>query len=93
MVDVVRGECEAKEGGGGENHLSRSHQADKKKSIFMQLLEYPIPPLTAAALQMIICKRPAPLTVSLTVKCPLFFIRPAQPWPKVKDISHEDIIY
>ena len=60
MLDVVRGECEAKEGGGGENHLSRSHHADKKKSIFMQLLEYPIPPLTAAALQMIICKRPVP---------------------------------
>ena len=76
MVDVFRGECEAKEGGGGENHLSRSHQADKKKSIFMQLLEYPIPPLTAAALQMIICKRPAPLTVSLTVKCPLFLYAP-----------------
>ena len=33
----------------------------KKKSIFMQLLESPIPPLTAAALRMIICKRPAPL--------------------------------
>ena len=31
----------------------------KKKSIFMQLLESPIPPLTAAALRMIICKRPA----------------------------------
>ena len=26
----------------------------------MQLLESPIPPLTAAALRMIICKRPAP---------------------------------
>ena len=32
----------------------------KKKSIFMQLLESPIPPLTAAALRMIICRRPAP---------------------------------
>ena len=32
----------------------------KKKSIFMQLLEFPIPPLTAAAPRMIICKRPAP---------------------------------
>ena len=32
----------------------------KKKSISMQLLESPIPPLTAAALRMIICKRPAP---------------------------------
>ena len=32
----------------------------KKKSIFMQLLESPIPPLTAAALRMIICKRPVP---------------------------------
>ena len=32
----------------------------KKKSIFMKLLESPIPPLTAAALWMIICKRPAP---------------------------------
>ena len=32
----------------------------KKKSILMQLLESPIPPLTAAALRMIICKRPAP---------------------------------
>ena len=32
----------------------------KKKSISMQLLESPIRPLTAAALQMIICKRPAP---------------------------------
>ena len=32
----------------------------KKKSIFMQILESPIPSLTAAALRMIICKRPAP---------------------------------
>ena len=32
----------------------------EKKSIFMQLLESPIPPLTAAALWMIICKRPVP---------------------------------
>ena len=32
----------------------------KTKSIFMQLLESPIPPLTAAALRMIICKRAAP---------------------------------
>ena len=32
----------------------------KKKSISMQLLESPIPPLTAAALRMIICKRPVP---------------------------------
>ena len=32
----------------------------KKKSISMQLLESPIPPLTAAALRMIICKEPAP---------------------------------
>ena len=32
----------------------------KKKSIFKQLLEPPIRPLTTAALQMIICKRPAP---------------------------------
>ena len=32
----------------------------KKKSISMQLLESQIPPLTAAALRMIICKRPAP---------------------------------
>ena len=32
----------------------------KKKSIFMQLLESPIPPLTAAALRMIICKRLSP---------------------------------
>ena len=32
----------------------------KKKSISMQLLESTIPPLTAAALRMIICKRPAP---------------------------------
>ena len=31
-----------------------------KKSFFMQLLESPIPSLTAAALRMIICKRPAP---------------------------------
>ena len=31
-----------------------------EKSIFMQLLESPIPPLTAAALRMIICKRPVP---------------------------------
>ena len=31
----------------------------KNKSIFKQLLEFPIPPLTAAALQIIICKRPA----------------------------------
>ena len=30
----------------------------KKKSIFMQLLKSAIPPLTTAALQMIICKRP-----------------------------------
>ena len=30
----------------------------QKKSISMQLLESPIPPLTAAALRMIICKRP-----------------------------------
>ena len=33
----------------------------KKKSIFMQLLESCISPLTAAALWMIICKRPVPL--------------------------------
>ena len=32
----------------------------QEKSIFMQLLEFPIPPLTAAALGMIICPRPAP---------------------------------
>ena len=32
----------------------------KKKSISMQLLESPIPPLTAAALRIIMCKRPAP---------------------------------
>ena len=32
----------------------------KKKSIFMQLLKSQIPPLTAAALRIIICKRPAP---------------------------------
>ena len=32
----------------------------KKKPISIQLLESPIPPLTAAALRMIICKRPAP---------------------------------
>ena len=32
----------------------------QRKSIFMQLLESPFPPLTAAALRMIICKRPAP---------------------------------
>ena len=32
----------------------------EKKSIFIQLLESPIPPLTAAALRMIICKWPAP---------------------------------
>ena len=32
----------------------------KKKAIFIQLLESLIPPLTATALQMIICKRPAP---------------------------------
>ena len=33
----------------------------KKKSISMQLLESQIPPLTTAALRMIICKRPVPL--------------------------------
>ena len=33
----------------------------KKKSIFMQLLKSQIPPLTAAALRMIISKRPVPL--------------------------------
>ena len=32
----------------------------KKKSIFMQLLESLIPPLTAAALLTIICKKPDP---------------------------------
>ena len=32
----------------------------QEKSILMQLLESPIPPLTAAALRIIICKRPAP---------------------------------
>ena len=32
----------------------------KKKSIFMQLLESPIPPLTATALRMFICKSVAP---------------------------------
>ena len=32
----------------------------KKKSIFMQLLESLIPSLTAAALRMIICKKPDP---------------------------------
>ena len=32
----------------------------QEKSIFIQLLESPIPSLTAAALRMIICKRPAP---------------------------------
>ena len=32
----------------------------KKKSISMQLLESPIPPLTAGALRMTICKRPVP---------------------------------
>ena len=32
----------------------------RKKSIFMQLLESPIPPLIAAALRMIICNRLAP---------------------------------
>ena len=32
----------------------------KKKAIFIQLLESPIPPLTAAALLIIICKRSAP---------------------------------
>ena len=26
-------------------------------------------------------------------KMSAFFIRPSQPWPKVKDISNEDIIY
>ena len=31
----------------------------KKKSIFMQLLDSPIPPLIAAALRIIICKSPA----------------------------------
>ena len=32
----------------------------QEKAIFIQLLEFPIPPLTAAALQIIICKRPVP---------------------------------
>ena len=31
----------------------------QKKSIFMQVMEPPIPPLTAAALRVIICKKPA----------------------------------
>ena len=35
-------------------------ETDFTQEIFMQLWESPIPPLTAAALQMIICKRPAP---------------------------------
>ena len=39
----------------------------KKKSISMQLLESPIPPLTAAALWMIICKRLAPTDDHLQV--------------------------
>ena len=38
--------------------LVKKHILHKKKSI--QLLESPIPPLTAAALRIIICKRLAP---------------------------------
>ena len=40
--------------------LSESDFIHEKKSIFIQLLQSPIPPLTAAALRMIICKRLAP---------------------------------
>ena len=32
----------------------------KKKAIFIQLQESPLPPLTTAAFRMIICKSPAP---------------------------------
>ena len=45
----------------------------KKKSIFMQLLESPIPPLTAAALRMTICKRPVPLCHHLQEAGPSFW--------------------
>ena len=44
----------------------------KIKSISMQLLESPIPPLTAAALRMIICKRPVPLGLSFMCSEPDF---------------------
>ena len=45
----------------------------KKKSISMQLLESPIPPLTAAALRMIICKGPVTPDHHLQEAGPLFW--------------------
>ena len=46
----------------------------------MQLLEFPIPPLTAAALRMIICKRPAPHFDNHEKGMKNAFLRPFTMW-------------
>ena len=48
----------------------------KKKSISMLLLESPIPPLTTAALRMIICKWPAPHFDNHEKGMKIAFLRP-----------------
>ena len=63
----------------------------KKKSIFIQLLESPIPPHTAAALRMIICKNPAPQEDHLQEAGPSFW-QPRKEHEKcIFEILHNEI--
>ena len=42
------------------DHMCSETDFTQEKAIFIQLLDSPIPPSTAAALRMTICKRPVP---------------------------------